>query len=269
MRSDSHVTQIYRLLITDVIHITALPQEYGDVAGLAAYKLRECEREKTAKLSLSNPTLRSDEERVPNMIVDDPDDDMCTYKILRHWIQNGLPPGWTGLLFLNIATEKERKERPSPNDNWWGGTKMVRDTTIEAKRTYEKALAEGKSPSVPMRPSGALGKNWPNDNAKILFKRCGHPEWHRATARTGRRTGIFNVADAGVPQHMVNAFGRHKTDRASFRYQEFTTDSFAKALKANWYKGEKKAPSPNGKFGCCLIVASFCFSLKLLLNTFY
>ena len=125
---------------------------------------------------------------------------------------------------------------------------MVRDTSKEATESYKKAVAEGRSPPIPMRPSGALGKNWPNDNAKHLFKRCGHEKWKRASCRTGRQTGISNVADTGVPQHMVNAFGRHKTEEANFKYQEFTTDSYAKVLKANWYKGDKKLPpTSNGK----------------------
>ena len=238
-----------------MIHIPALPDSYGEeLAGLPAFQLKECDREKTSGLTLAKPTLRDDEDLVVNLIVDDPNDEWSTYKLLKHWIDRGLPRGWRGPLFLNIASQKERESRPR-GDDWWAGTKMVPDTSKAAKEEYEKARKLGHNVTPPMRPSGQLGKNWANQNAKILFRRCGHEQWQKATSRTGRRTGISNVAESGVPQFLVNKFGRHKTDRASFKYQEFTSSTFSKAVKANWYKGSSTLPtSPTGKY-FCLIVA--------------
>ena len=228
--------------LIELVHIDALPEEYGELAGLPAYKMKECEREKTSTLSLAKPTLRDEEEMVVNIVIDNPDDDWSTYKVLRHWINRALPPDWDGPLFLNIASDKERKARPS-TDTWWAGTKMVPDRSKSAMEEYEKARKLGENPPLPMRPSGHLGKNWANQNAKIIYKRCGHEKWQKATSRTGRRTAISNVAESGVPQLVVNKFGRHATDRASFKYQEFTSKTFAKAIKANWYNGDE-----SGKF---------------------
>ena len=200
------------------------------------------------------------------MIVDNPDDPWSTYKLLQYWIEHALPPGWTGLLFLNIASDKERKARPSPaNDKWWAGTMLVRDTSKETMARYNKAVANGFTGPPPTRPIGQLGKNWPNENAKLLFKRCGLEDWKRTTARTGRRTGISNVAQSGAPQKIVNKFGRHKTDEANFAYQEFGPESYAAVLKANWYNDASPVTVKQGKsiFWLIAIVVS---SLILLFS---
>ena len=116
-----------------------------------------------------------------------------------------------------------------------------------------------------MHPAGQLGKNWANQNAKFLFRRCGHPQWQKATSRTGRCTGISKVANAGVPQFLVN-----KTDRASFKYQEFTSSSYAKAITANWYT--PPSLSPKGKSAesssFMLLFLFDCFVFQCLILSF-
>ena len=249
----SHVdflSQTTKLRVSDLVHIAALPESYGSLKGLPAYKLKECSREKCSKLSLTNPTLDGEDECELNVVVDNPDDPWSTYKLLKYWIEHALPPSWTGLLFLNIATDKERKARPSANDKWWAGTMLVRDMSKDVIAKYKKAVAQGFTGPPPMRPIGQLGKNWPNENAKILFKRCGLEDWQRTTARTGRRTGISNVVASGAPQKLVNKFGRHKTDQASFAYQELRSESYAKLLTANWYSDAKAVTVKTGTFIC-------------------
>jgi hypothetical protein len=81
----------------------------GVLKGLQYFSHRGSAIDKTMKLSSRNTSIRPDNGL--HRIVDDPEDDWSTYKLLDFMIQNHLPEGWTGFLFVRPASPKLMDQR--------------------------------------------------------------------------------------------------------------------------------------------------------------
>jgi hypothetical protein len=221
------------LQITDLIFIDKLGPEFENLAGLPAIQVKPCDREKTSQLSLSKPVLESDPD-LPPMIVENAADPWSTYKMVMWWIANGLPPGWKGLLFINIAPNKLLKIRKIKGPFYYAHIEQVEDKMMPGQT----------------KCAGRLGRNWPNDNAKWIAYRCGFDNPGKIAARSARRMAISKMGDENVRQSVIEKVSRHKNTKTNFAYQDLTRTVKNQAYTTMWYNPPTN--SLEGEFMCVL-----------------
>ena len=223
--------QIRLLKVSDLIFKACLDKSYGMLAGLPAIILKESVLEKSSHLATNNlafDRVANDTQDSSHMIIDNPDDKFATYKILLHIMKVAHPPGWQGLLFLEQIPAKHLKARKD-------GAKHLGWTELVPETSQNDADGSG------FKCAGRLGVNWPLRNARQLAIRCKFDNAEKVTFRTGRRTGISNVANCGVPQKSSNSFARHKSSEVNVLYQDVSKENHVRTVTANWYRPPEKS----------------------------
>ena len=204
------------------------------LAGLPAIILKESVLEKSSHLATNNlafDRVANDTQDSSHMIIDNPDDKFATYKILLHIMKVAHPPGWQGLLFLEQIPAKHLKARKD-------GAKHLGWTELVPETSQNDADGSG------FKCAGRLGVNWPLRNARQLAIRCKFDNAEKVTFRTGRRTGISNVANCGVPQKSSNSFARHKSSEVNVLYQDVSKENHVRTVRK-----ERQADKENTKNG--------------------
>jgi hypothetical protein len=200
----------------------------GALKGLQYFSHRGSANDKTMKLPSRNTSIRPDNGL--HRIVNDPEDDWSTYKLLNFMIKNHLPEGWTGFLFVRPASPKSMDQR----------------------------LAAGLKFTGNDGPTGKYIKNQPTLIFRILAHRCGFDNPDRFTGRSARRTGLSNTAKAGTPFMTSLAKGRHTGTAVHAAYIDLDTSMQQTALKEKEKKKKKAkdAKMKAGKCSSCLYIPS-------------
>ena len=109
------------------------------------------------------------------MILDNPADDMCTFKLMDYYITKHLPSWYKGFLFLRCAGEKALRERL---------TKSKGKDTTEA----------GWRPNIRGNVTGKIGVNFFCSLMRGLALKCGFESLEQFIVRAPKRTGTMKVA---------------------------------------------------------------------------
>jgi hypothetical protein len=163
--------------------------------------------DKTQKLSLENPTTR-DSSDVEHAIVNDPDDPMCAFRLLKHHLKFNLPPGYKGRIMLHGFAQGVLKKRRKKGLMW-------------------EANTEPRSTTDPTE-GGKMGKNRLNTIARTVAVRCDFENAEKFTGRSLRKLGINKMASFGVPTGEMMSAARHGTIAVSNEYQHCNANTAAK-----------------------------------------
>jgi hypothetical protein len=145
-------------------HLEHFVIKSGDLKNYPAYCVDVFANDKKKKLRIGQTTLRTDEGF--NRIVDDPDDDWSTYKLLHHYITHHLSPNYDGVLFVRRAPGKVLKLRQALGQMYEGNTELS-NPAADGSRTF----------------LGKLGKNAPSKLFKEFAARCGFDNPEKCTGR--------------------------------------------------------------------------------------
>ena len=140
---------------------------------------------------------------VSNVIVEKKEEEWSTYKLLRHYMDVALSPGWTGLLFLRAAPQHILQSRLK-GSNHLGWTEM---TECCSKNT--------ESPMV-KQCCGRLGLDFPSENIKRLVLRCDFSTSGSVTGESfftetqksssdDSKTGTSNIVNEEVMNNTIRA----------------------------------------------------------------
>lgn len=146
-----------------------------DLHGRNCFKVLFGTEDKVMKLSLRNPYLRGDENGT-HCIIEDIDDDWCTVKLLRHYIQTFLPEDWDDVLFLRPVRNYEKLRSEGK------GKCCIGDSTMCKRPGGEKV------------PRGKLGCHYVSDMFKRFATRCKFNNPNRFTGRSARRAHVTQAA---------------------------------------------------------------------------
>jgi hypothetical protein len=160
--------------------------------------------DKTQKSSLENPTTR-DSSNVEHAIVNDPDDPMCAFRLLKHHLKYNLPPGYKGRIMLHSFAQGVLKTHRQKGLMWGANT-------------------EPRSATNPTE-SGKMGKKPYKCTVAV---RCEFENAEKFTGRSLRKLGINKMASFGVPTGEMMSAARHGTIHVNNNYQHCNVKTAAK-----------------------------------------
>lgn len=157
--------------------------------------------DKKNKTTLQNPVRRKSDNA--NDFVEDPEDDLCTYRVLERHLSH-LPSDYSGYLFLHEAPKKVLNKR------------------------IEKGLSPNMKANFELdkngKPLGKIGKNYANQAINELATICGFTpvtkDNKKFTGRSARRTASTKMASAGVAPAEQSANMRHQNINTTKNYQD-------------------------------------------------
>lgn len=209
--------QIQDTVTTDLEHFII---EDGQFKGRGAYKFFGNNDDKTQNLSLDQPVLRDNSDL--SRVIDNPDDEWCTYRLLKYLLEVYLPPEWNGPLFLYPAPDTDLIKRQIKNDPCLANFKLA-------------PSCKGK-----IRPIGVLGKNASTALCREIAYRSKFTKPERFTGRGPRRTAITNMHRNGGDPATILKKARHSSMEMSMVYTEVERSQIDKTLASLHYKPERK-----------------------------
>jgi hypothetical protein len=163
--------------------------------GLRTIQLLGLPTDKTHKISFGCTSVRQDFVGA-HTLVENPPDDLCGVKLIFYYINDHLPPGYTGRLFLRRACQKELRKR------------------LKVGNKREAGIGE----------QYYFGKNYCNVLCKQLAHRVKLDFPNQQTAKSLCRSAITTMCDK-LPGGMLRAASRHANAETNARYQTETDES--------------------------------------------